>query len=533
MLYNQYRPTDFSEVKGQEDVLLTLRKQSQNQMFGHAYLFAGHRGTGKTTIGRILSRAVNCENPSENGPCNVCASCLAAKDNSMDILELDAASNNGVDKIKEMMAQVKFRPVQLKKKVFIIDEVHNLSSAAFDVLLKPLEEPPSFAIFILCTTELHKIPVTVRSRCEEYVFHPISTEPMRERLREVLKDQNATCEEDALNLIVRNANGGLRDALGLLEQLIVSSDGNITTEIAKKRLGAVDTDTILDALEQVIQMDTVKALSSLDRMLQDGKSPSLIVETTLNVLTDLITIKSTQSKESVLHSMDYIEHLWSLSQKVSFERLYWMSEQYCLLRNTIRGSVNPSMDIRLTVIRISNHDIVNADPVTLAEEIAALKREIALLKQGVIPIAKQSENNFRIQDAVSKERNETGQEEIKEHVDNAKADCDDEEEDIADPAAEGFYQAADLAIPFSEELTTEDPSQGGTYNTDISDSHEDGCDKGTASAHENSDRADQQKEVMPTNRKEADDISGQEASDVVQNSKITDISASDLFKMFA
>ena len=529
MLYNLYRPTDLSEVKGQEDVLLTLRKQSKNRMFGHAYLFAGHRGTGKTTIGRILSRAVNCENPTENGPCNACASCLAAKD-SMDILELDAASNNGVDKIKEMMAQVKFRPVQLKKKVFIIDEVHNLSSAAFDVLLKPLEEPPSFAIFILCTTELHKIPVTVRSRCEEYVFHPISTEPMKERLREVLKDQDATCEEDALNLIVRNANGGLRDALGLLEQLIVSSDGAITTKIAKKRLGAVDTDNILDALEQVIQMDTVKALSSLDHMLKDGRSPSLIVETTLNVLTDLITIKSTQSKESVLHSMDYIEHLWSLSQKVSFERLYWMSEQYCLLRNTIRGSVNPSMDIRLTVIRISNHDIVNADPVTLAEEIAALKREVALLKQGMIPIARQPEGNPGIQDAIPMERNGTGREEIKERMDDAKADRGIEEDDITDPASEGFYQAADLAIPFSEELAAEIPSQG---SADMSSSHEDGHDKGTAPAQENGDSADRQKEVMPTDRKEADDISVQGSPDAVQDAKITDISASDLFKMFA
>ena len=532
MLYNLYRPTDFSEVKGQEDVLLTLQKQSKTRNFGHAYLFAGHRGTGKTTIGRILSRAVNCENPSENGPCKTCASCLAAKD-SMDILELDAASNNGVDKIKEMMAQVKFRPVQLKKKVFIIDEVHNLSSAAFDVLLKPLEEPPSFAVFILCTTELHKIPVTVRSRCEEYVFHPISAGPMRERLREVLKDQNATCEEDALSLIIRNANGGLRDALGLLEQLIVSCDGAITTEIAKKRLGAVDTDNILDALEHVIQMDTSKALAGLDRMLQDGKSPSLIVETTLNVLTDLITIKSTQSKESVLHSMDYIEHLWELSRKISFERLYWMSEQYCLLRNTIRGSVNPAMDARLTVIRISNHDIVNADPVTLAEEIAALKKEIALLKQGVIPITMKREDAPGMQNAASEKHSITGHEEIKGHADQAVTDSDIEKEGTADPASDGFHQAVDLEIPFSEEPMVEIQTLDVADHADTSNGKESGHDRGAALTQENGNGADRQKGVMPTDRKDADGISQPESPKTVQSATVMDISASDLFKMFA
>lgn len=171
MLYNTYRPADFSEVKGQEDVLLTLKRQSQTGNFGHAYLLAGHRGSGKTTIARILSKAVNCQNLSENGPCKICESCLAAKE-SLDILEPDAASNNGVDKIKEMMAQTRYQPVQLHKKVFIIDEVHNLSTAAFDVLLKPLEEPPAYCTFILCTTELHKIPV------EALITSDLATKPM-------------------------------------------------------------------------------------------------------------------------------------------------------------------------------------------------------------------------------------------------------------------------------------------------------------------------------------------------------------------
>lgn len=469
MLYNLYRPTDFSEVKGQEDVLLTLKKQSQTGNFGHAYLLAGHRGTGKTTIARILSKAVNCEHPSEDGPCKVCASCLGAKE-SLDILELDAASNNGVDKIKEMMAQAKYRPVQLPKKVFIIDEVHNLSTAAFDVLLKPLEEPPSYCVFILCTTELHKIPVTIRSRCEEYVFHPISAIPMKERLQEVLRDQNADCDDDALNLIVRNANGGLRDALGLAEQLIVSTDGHITAEAAKKRLGVLDTDQILDSLEHVIRMDTLKVLSALDSLIQNGKSPSLIIETTLNALTDIITLKSTQTKNAVMHSRDYVERLWQLSGSISFERLYWMCEQYCLLRSTIRNSINPALDIRLTLIRISSHDIISADPVALAEEVAMLKKEVAKLKQGTIPANEiVQENNT--------------------------------------PGCDGFSQQEDLDIPFCNDAEDEYP--------------------------EEPDYTDLQKGVMPSDRTEADAILPDQAPETGHTPAAESISASDLFKMLS
>lgn len=491
MLYNTYRPTDFSEVKGQEDVLLTLKRQSQTGNFGHAYLLAGHRGSGKTTIARILSKAVNCQNPSENGPCKICASCLAAKE-SLDILELDAASNNGVDKIKEMMAQTRYQPVQLHKKVFIIDEVHNLSTAAFDVLLKPLEEPPAYCTFILCTTELHKIPVTVRSRCEEYVFHPIGPIPMKERLKEVLKDQNAVCDEDSLNLIVRNANGGLRDALGLLEQLIVSSDGNITSNIAKKRLRVLDTDQILDTLEYIIELNPLKVLTALDGLLQNGKSPSLIVETTLNSLTDMITMKSTQSKESVMHSQEYLERLWKLTTHISFERLYWMCGQYCQLRSIIRNSINPVLDIRLTLIRISSRDIISADPVSLAEEIADLKKEVLQLKQE-LTIQK---NNLPPEDNISVEA-------LRESELTTKPMS----QDISD--FDSFYSKNNLDIPaFSNETLKplDIPSE------------------------ENGKDVKVQKEVMPTHRTDKD-TPLTDNSMKQKNLHLTDISSSELFKI--
>lgn len=375
MLYNLYRPKDFTEVKGQEDVLITLKKQSSSQKFGHAYLFAGHRGTGKTTIARILSKAVNCEHPTEDGPCGQCPNCLAYG-TSLDVLELDAASNNGVDKIKEMLAQTKYRPVQLKRKVFIIDEVHNLSTAAFDTLLKPLEEPPSYCVFVLCTTELHKIPVTIRSRCEEYVFHPIAPGPMRERLKEVLKEQNAVCEEDALNLIIRNANGGLRDALGILEQLLTSTDNNITTEAAKKRLGSLDSDRILAALSAISAYNTQSALNCLDELTGQGKSPALITESILSALMDIITIKTTGQPESVLHSKDYVQSALEIGNGMSFERLYCLCEQCCDLRCSIRGSVNPIMDIKLAIIKMSNHELTDSDPAVMSATIRKLEQEL-------------------------------------------------------------------------------------------------------------------------------------------------------------
>ncbi len=479
MLYNLYRPTDFSEVKGQEDVLVTMKRQAQTGRFGHAYLLAGHRGTGKTTIARILSKAINCENPTESGPCKVCQSCLAAK-NSMDIKELDAATNNGVDHIKELTGQAKYRPVQLKNKVFIIDEVHNLSAAAFDVLLKPLEEPPAHCTFILCTTELHKIPVTIRSRCETYTFHPISPAPMKERLREVLADQKADCDEDALNLIIRSANGGMRDALGILEQLMAGSGSSITAEAAKKQLGALDTDAILNTLASVIRLDTTSALSSMDNLLFSEKSPSLITETSLRVLTDMVTMKSTGDRQSIMHSRDYIETVWNLGHEISFNRLYWLCEQFCDLRTVIRQSTDPVLDLRLALIRLSHQDIVSSDPIKLAEEVSMLKKEIEQLK-GII----QKHPHTAVQE------------------DDCTAS---EPETVEEPAAEsGFYKIQDCDIPFAEE------EQSVAEENEYANAQDDRITEGG----------------MPPDREEEETVSEGFTKEVPED----DISASDLFKI--
>lgn len=379
MLYNQYRPVDYSEVCGQEDSLITLRKQAAMGKFGHAYLLGGPRGTGKTSIGRILSKAVNCLNPTEKGPCNKCVNCIAAK-NSLDIFELDAASNNGVDKIKELVSKTKYKPVSLPKKVYLIDEVHNLSPGAFDALLKTIEEPPSYCVFILCTTEWHKIPVTIISRCEQYHFNKIEPATMKQRLKYVLKDQNAECEEGALNLIVRRADGALRDALSILEQLLVCTEGRITTEATKKNLGIMGEELVIEVLGHILEHRTIEALKIYDELLINGKAPGILADIFLEVLTDLITLISTQSPESIFHSQEYVSALISMMERTNLERLFWLTEQFCSLRAVIRGSVTPSMDIRLCVIKTSNKELIMSDPASMASELAAQRTEISQLR---------------------------------------------------------------------------------------------------------------------------------------------------------
>lgn len=380
MLYNQYRSRDYSEVCGQEDSLITLRKQAVTGKFGQAYLLAGYHGTGKTTVGRILARAVNCLEPSEKGPCNHCANCLTAR-NSLDIIELDAASNNGVDKIKELVSKTKYKPISLPKKVYLIDEVHNLSPSAFDALLKTIEEPPSYCVFILCTTELQKIPVTIVSRCEQYSFHKIEPGIMKQRLKYVLQDQKAECEEGALNLIVRRADGALRDALSILEQLLACADGKITTEAAKKSLGIMGEELVIQILDTILGHKTLDALKMYDELLKNGKAPGLLADNFLETLTDLVTLMSTDSPESIYHSPEYVSSLMEMAGHANLERVFWLTDQFCDLRAAVRDSVTPSMDIRLCIIKTSNKELIMSDPASMASELAVQRIEIIRLKE--------------------------------------------------------------------------------------------------------------------------------------------------------
>lgn len=383
MLYNDYRPLDFKDVVGQDQNLLTLAKQVETGKLSQAYLFAGHRGTGKTTIARILSRGANCTHPTSAGPCNSCENCKMILNNrAMDVIELDGASNNGVDEIRNLIAQTNYQPVSLPKKVFIIDEVHNLSPSAFDALLKTLEEPPSYCIFFLCTTELHKIPPTIVSRCEIYRFNSIPSQVIIERLKYVLNDLKATSDEDSLKLIAKASNGALRDALGILEQMIASTDGNITSESTKKRLGITDEDLIFQILNDILEWETAKTVADLESVIQKGNI-KVFINSLLETLTDLIVYASCQESKIILNDQTYIRQLEKCLKKTDIEHLFRLMDEISALRESIRRSIDPAMEVRLCMTKCSCRELIASDLFSLSIALKEQKKEIECLKQEI------------------------------------------------------------------------------------------------------------------------------------------------------
>ena len=272
-LYRKARPRTFEEVKGQDHIVKTLKNQVKAGRTQHAYLFCGTRGTGKTSVAKIMAKAVNCEHPVDGSPCNECASCRAiAAGNSMNVIEIDAASNNGVDNIREIVEEVRYRPTQGNFKVYIIDEVHMLSAGAFNALLKTLEEPPSYIIFILATTESGKIPTTILSRCQRYDFRRIDQETIIARMRELTERENVEAEDRALRFVARSADGSMRDALSLLDQCMAFYMGEtLTYEKALSALGAVDTDVFGELLGEIIAGNAGRAVLIFEKIMERGR----------------------------------------------------------------------------------------------------------------------------------------------------------------------------------------------------------------------------------------------------------------------
>lgn len=272
-LYRKFRPDTFEDVKGQDHIVKTLKNQIRADRAGHAYLFCGTRGTGKTTIAKILAKAVNCEHPIDGSPCNECASCRAiAAGASMNVIEIDAASNNGVENIREIREEVAYPPTEGKYKVYIIDEVHMLSIGAFNALLKTLEEPPSYVIFILATTEAHKIPVTILSRCQRYDFRRNQPETILKRLQDLMEQEHVEAEEKALRYVARKGDGSMRDSLSLLDQCIAFYMGEtLTYDRVLDVLGAVDTEVFSELLDHILKDRITDSIALLDRLILDGR----------------------------------------------------------------------------------------------------------------------------------------------------------------------------------------------------------------------------------------------------------------------
>ena len=292
-LYRKYRPATFDEVSGQDHVVTTLRNQIRAERIGHAYLFCGTRGTGKTSVAKIFARAVNCEHPPDGNPCNECAVCRGILDGSLfNVIEIDAASNNGVDNIRQIREEVAYSPSDGKYKVYIIDEVHMLSAGAFNALLKTLEEPPAYVIFILATTEAQKIPVTILSRCQRYDFHRISQEEITRRLQELLAKENVPADDEALLYIAGKADGGMRDALSLADQCISFYLGQkLTYQRVLDVLGAVDTRVLGELFRGVRKGDVADVLGRLDDLLFKGRDILQLTSDFTEYLRDLLLVK--------------------------------------------------------------------------------------------------------------------------------------------------------------------------------------------------------------------------------------------------
>lgn len=301
-LYRKYRPSDFDDVKGQDHIVTTLKNQVKSGRLGHAYLFCGTRGTGKTTIAKILAKVANCESPVDGSPCNECSMCKAiSNQTSMNVIEIDAASNNGVDNIREIIDEVQYSPTEGKYKVYIIDEVHMLSAGAFNALLKTLEEPPAYVIFILATTEAHKIPITILSRCQRYDFKRITIDVISDRLMELMKKEEIEVEEKAIRYVAKVADGSMRDAQSLLDQCTAFYFGqHLTYDNVLDVLGAVDVEVFSRMLRFVVQGDIIPGIELLDEMIIAGREIGQFVTDFTWYLRNLLLVKTSDQALDII-----------------------------------------------------------------------------------------------------------------------------------------------------------------------------------------------------------------------------------------
>ncbi len=355
-LYRKWRPSGFEDVKGQDHIVQTLKNQITGQRVGHAYLFCGTRGTGKTTIAKIFAKAVNCEHPVDGSPCGECASCQSiAAGRSMNVVEIDAASNNGVENIREIREQVQYPPTEGTYRVYIIDEVHMLSTGAFNALLKTLEEPPSYVIFILATTEVHKIPITVLSRCQRYDFRRITIDTIAARLRELADAEQIQAEDRALSYIARAADGSMRDALSLLDQCVAFHYGTLLTyDNVLEVLGAVDASVFSDLLRAVLEKRTADCIRKLEEMVIAGRELGQFVADFIWYLRNLLVLKTTDDAEGILEmSEDNIKRLKEEAQLVDGDTLMRFIRIFSDLSNQLRYASQKRVLIEVALIKLT------------------------------------------------------------------------------------------------------------------------------------------------------------------------------------
>lgn len=408
-LYRAYRPQTFKDVVGQEHIIRTLKNQIQNNNVGHAYLFCGTRGTGKTSTAKIFARALNCQNSVDEEPCNECEVCKdILSDNIMDVIEIDAASNNSVDDIREIRENVKYTPAKCKYKVYIIDEVHMLSQGAFNALLKTLEEPPSYVIFILATTEPHKIPATILSRCQRFDFKRVTVKDMSTRMKEICDDVNVVVDDRALNLIARNSQGALRDALSILDQCMSFSENDIEYKDVVDLLGTVNIEQLFEMAEYVIKEDTKKCLEILNEFVVWGKDIKNLIDDLIDHFRNLMVCKVSSDLDEIISlPEEIVEQLKAQASTIEVNDIIRILNILSTTQDAIKVSSNPRVLAEVSIMKLSQ-PMFDESKESLLKRISNLEE---VIKSGKININNNVEIESKKEAKETSEKNEVEAEE--------------------------------------------------------------------------------------------------------------------------
>ena len=362
-LYRKYRPTTFDDVLGQDHIISSLKNQISMGSIGHAYLFSGTRGTGKTSTAKIFSRAVNCLNPQGSNPCNKCEMCLGIIDESiMDVIEMDAASNRRIDDIRELIEKVVYPPSRTKYKVYIIDEVHMLTPQAFNALLKTLEEPPKHLIFILATTEPEKLPQTILSRCQRFDFKRVVSRDIMVNMKDICNKEGIEVEHKVLSLIARNVDGAMRDALSLLDQCISFSNGKIIYEDAIKILGMTNSDLMFNMVDDILSKDLERLLEGIDSIIQDGKDINQFIKDLIYHFRNLMIIKTSQKPEEIIElDHESMDKYMDQAKQISLNFILRSLDLLTTADEKSKWSTQPRIILEMVAINLTKQEDIDLE----------------------------------------------------------------------------------------------------------------------------------------------------------------------------